>query len=278
MERDSCFYQREEKNKERLKREYPSLQYQQFILLDDDYRIFIDDISLPNDDSILIHQKIEQLASACSGGTYIYSINDLTNQLKKQLNTMLENMQKNSVLLIFPGEGSQSVKKLLFNDMALYKTIDIPARRKIDTSSGKVEGVDILIQDNFHDYLSENDIKTILLIDDVIATGTTAVNIRERCDKNIVFIAAPLLMFSPIQNKQYEYNRQPPSGIKGFTKIATPLVYQGLGKIPPVNSISTLMGQSDRSKIIRDRFCNRNVSQLNLFNNSMSELNVLLQS
>lgn len=130
--------------RERLKKEFPALYMDKFVLVDTaESRLAIDDISYRS--SSTIQDDIESLALSCKGWVEVYDAKGLTLALAQKLRALFRAADMKRTLVIFPGNGARVVKDLLPEDVTDdLTTISIPAQRIIDTRTRKVERVELI--------------------------------------------------------------------------------------------------------------------------------------
>ena len=257
----------------RLSKDYPLLDYQSFVLVPDGFRLIIDDVSFSGKRQYSVDECIDQLSRACIGTTCVVGISELTNSLEDQLLKMFPSVKTRNKVSLFPGSGAEVVKKSLsdeFNQM--FDSISFSAERIID-ESGRVVGVRTDVESVSIDPRFE----MVMIVDDVIATGSTAIWSRRLCfPQGPIFMTSALMMLSPIQNRQYSQNRGEVGGaaIIDFDRVYAPVVYQGQSGIPPVNSLSTLIASSEKGELVRRRYLQKFVTDQSGFQQAVRQLQV----
>ena len=235
----------------RLYRDFPTLYWNEFLVVDSPrVRISIDDISYRT--SCPIGDDIATLQLACKGWLKIYDARELTNRLAEKLATLLHTVNKKKTILIFPGNGALAVKNLLSKELLDGMIlVEIPTQRKIN-QDGTVNGVELAGKTAVRERISQQKSETIIIVDDVIVTGSTLIAIRNAFPtRNLGWFGASPMMLSPLQRKIKSKNE---SGVEGYRSIISPIVYQGLAGIPPLNSLSTLIGNSEKSQTVRRKY------------------------
>ncbi len=236
---------------ERIGKEYPLLYMEKFVLVDTQTtRIGIDDISYRAIEPI--EEDIEMLALSCRGWLEIYRAEELTSTMIMKLQRLLDTVNRRRVMMIFPGNGARVVQDLLPKDITeSVSTIEIPTQRKVGLK-GAVEDVVINDTTRARKIISDNKIETVIVLDDVIATGATLEALREAIPgRNIEWYAGSLLMRSPLQRSKKTTAQ---CGVEGYNAIISSIVYQGTTGTVPINSLSTLIATSELSEAVRSRY------------------------
>ncbi len=256
--------------KQRIARDYPCLYMDEFLLVDNrSCRLAIDDLSCQAKFSI--DEYLEFLFVACKGEVKAFEATQLTTALAKKVERLATVVPAQRTAVIFPGEGAQVVRKLLPESLLEDMTIiSIPTQRKVEVRKKTVAGVIVGNVTQVRKQLSDMKINTIIVLDDAIATGQTLTALREAFPgRNIDWYAGALLTRSPLQNRERAGSS---NGIEGFKSILTPIVYQGTNGIPALNSLSTLIGTSDKSEAVRRRYMDDYVTDRNIFLEMVQQL------
>lgn len=254
----------EESVRSKLTREFPALYYDKLTMVDPRLtRLTIDDVSAQTNETIF--EELEYLMLACKGEVQVFDAAKLSAALTIKLTRLLDATRGKRTALIFPGKGAQVVKSLLPNevlDRAIL--IDIPAERRVNTRTKAVEGVSVSNVTQARKTLSESRVEEIIVVDDVITTGATLTTLRDVLPgRKIGWDAVALLSLSPLQRRGSVKKSQ--SGIEGFECIISPIVYQGTSGIPALNSLSTLVGTSEKSQRVRSRYIEEFVEDTDIF-------------
>lgn len=256
--------------KQRLARDYPYLYMDEFLLVDNrSCRFAIDDVSYRARNPV--EEYIEFLFVACKGDVQVFEASKLTTALTKRIERLLTVVIPQRTVVLFPGEGAQTVRKLLPEALLEGITVvSVPTQRKVDARTKTVDGVTISDVTQIRKQLSDMKINTIIVLDDVIATGETLSTLREAFPgRNVDWYAGAFFARSPLQNRGRAVS---PSGIEGFKSVLTPIVYQGINGIPGLNSLSTLTGSSDKSKSVRKRYMDDYVTDPDIFLEMVQQL------
>ena len=254
----------------RLGRDFPSLCIDKLMLIDNkSTRLVIDDISYRAD--VSIDEALEFLFLSCQGDVQAFDVKDLVQGLATRMETLLRVVNQRKTVVFFPGNGAETIRKLLPEDIFGNATIvSLPAERRINTKTKAVEGVTILNVTQARKVLSGITVESIIVVDDAIVTGSTLTVLRNTFPyRKVKWYAASLFMLSPLQNRG---QAQKPSGIEGYDSIIAPVVYQGMSGIPPLNSLSTLVGTSEKSRRVRDRYVADFVADQAIFMETIKQL------
>lgn len=259
----------EDQARTRLGRDYPNLYYDRLSLIDPKrQRFVIDDISYRAQGSV--EDALEYLMLACTGDVLAYDAYQLSRGLAGKVDGLLRASNRRKTVVMFPGSGAQTVKDLLPEGL-LDGTIvvEVPTQRRVD-QRGTVEGVAVGDVTRVRKIFSDTRPEGVIVIDDVIATGSTLYALREQFPgRNIEWNAAVLMSLSPIQRRGLNSTR---SGVDGFGSVVTEIVYQGVSGIPAVNSLSTLTGDSEKSRAVRERYMAEYVADPDIFTEAVTAL------
>src|SRR3989344_168576 len=243
----------------KVERDYPRLYMDKLKLVDtQSTRLAIDDVSYCAKESI--QEYIELLALSCKGWLEVYDAESLIQGLSQKIGEFLTVLDKEKSLLIFPGNGAKVLKDLMPEELVGgFPSIEISTQRKVDPQTGAVLGVDIIRKPKI-----DTKIDNILIVDDVIATGTTLRAIKDSISlRNANWFACSMMTLSPIQNRQR--SKESACGIDGYSSITCPIVYQGTTGTPPLNSLSNFIGVSEKSEMVRERYIQKYVKDIDSF-------------
>lgn len=242
----------EQSAKNRLLTDYRALFWEQLVVVNSPHtRLAIDDISYKTKYSI--EDDIEMLQLVCKGWLEIYDASNLTFALEQKLRPLVTAINPRKTVVIFPGNGAQVVKELLDGEILdKVASVSVPTQRMIDTKTKTLTGVQIENKNAVRKVLSDISPETILVLDDVIATGTTLTMLQQAFPtRKAEWLAASLMMLSPLQRKGKLKND---SGVEGYQSIISPVIYQGITGTPPLNSLSTLIENSEKSQLVRRNY------------------------
>lgn len=256
----------------RLKR-YPAFYYDRLALVDTSTaRLAIDDISYRAGDPV--QEDIEMLQLACRGWLEVYDAQDLTEALAQKMKRLLSALNPRKTIIVFPGNGAQAVKDLLPSSfLDGIATVDLPTRRIINPRTNEIEGIELENKTAMREAISSRKAETIIVVDDVIVTGSTLSALKSVFPmRNLEWYAGALMALSPVQNRRGGNS----SGIEGYQSILAPIAYQGTTGIPALNSFSTLVGESEKSQLVRSRYMERYVEDSETFLAAVASLRAAL--
>ncbi|MFH1833292.1 MAG: phosphoribosyltransferase [Candidatus Levyibacteriota bacterium] len=180
-----------------------------------------------------------------------------------------EELKSKKPLLVFPGEGARVVGKYLKKmkpKLTANNEVFLPTRRTMVKS-----GVFNLSVD-YSSLPNTLDTNTVLIIDDVVATGQTAEEVASTLKMRfpgIRCILASWLFVWPSTNE----NKKSPSGVNGIDKIITSIILKGnYTARPPINSISCFMRNEQRYRDVKKNFTDKYIGDKNAFQEIMEEL------
>ncbi|MDO8429514.1 MAG: phosphoribosyltransferase [Candidatus Daviesbacteria bacterium] len=264
---------------QKVKEKFPNLKYDEFLTIDNSQqRLAIDDLSYkyPKLRS-QFQDAIELFVLACKGFTNVYSVEDLAFNLSKNINCFLRGLNPDETILVFPGEGAKQVQSQIPTSISeIFKNINIEVRRQLAPNMA-VMGVNIMTPSSVIKKLLPSKITTCILLDDVITTGATAFAIKDTVDERSKFDwqAASWMMLSPLQVK----NRKDDdlrSGLSGYSRTITGLIYQGESGIPANNSLSTFAGSGPKSESVITRYREKYVENQLVFTEAIMQLRRLI--
>ncbi len=254
---------------QRLLQDYPGLYRNKFVLVDNKQtRLAIDDVSCKTSTSL--SDGIELLLMSCKGWVEVYDAGQLTQTLSLKMQSFLKALDRKKTLLVFPGNGAKIVEDLLLEEIDLegFSRVSVDVQRKV-SANGNVSRVEVLDKVPIREKIKEMKPNMIIVIDDVIMSGSTLMSLKEAFPiRGAEWFGASLMALSPTQNKK----NGKPSGVEGYKSIITPIVYQGISGIPSLNSISTLIGNTEKSQQVRDTYCQKYVQDRDAFYQAIRSL------
>lgn len=252
----------------KLQRDFPSLYWDRFVFIDTSTtRLGIDDISYRTSSSI--QEDVELMQIACKGWLEIIDAKDLTRALEEKLKKLFRALNPRKTIVVFPGIGAQVVKDLLSEDLTKGMGIINISTKRIVSRNGSIQGVELYGKTALRQEVTDRKTETIVVVDDVIVTGSTLTAIQSAVPaRNIEWFGASLMALSPLQGR----GAKTASGVEGYKSIITPVVYQGLTGIPPLNSLSTLVGASPKSEIVRGDYIMNYVNDIETFMNAVNQI------
>lgn len=231
-----------------LRRLFPKLEFRRFEWVGDpNIHLAIDDLTF-REDSELIKNAAKNLEDCCQGQLRIYPITSITEGMVELTTGLLRTCDPESTLIIFPGEGAISVRDNLPQRMIVdFRSVVVEARRIRNREKGTIEGIEMPgVKRNLDIATNKMSLKTVLVIDDVIDTGSTINELRkEAAYPNTKWYAATPIMFSPLS---YNGRINFLSSVEGYEKIFASLIVQGKENPVPLNSLSSFVEGSEKTQ------------------------------
>lgn len=244
----------------RLARYYPGMGYETLTVIDQSrQRIVLNDTDV---DDLIVKIGFEV---STFGQTIILNDRKLITPLAQRL----AQYDPDRTTFVFPGRAGKRMDTLIDEGtIPKEKRIFVGTSRQV-SESGKVSGVTLT---------TEVDIEPgqeVVVVDDVIMSGSTLSAVRRRFGDDRKYFASSLLALSPIQN-QYGFARFG-SGIQGYYGVDVNTVYQGASGTPSVISLSSLVGESEKSKEIQEAYKRKFAKNTYLFDNTLEEVKSFMQ-
>jgi hypothetical protein len=260
----------------RISKEFPTLAFDRFMLVDPaTTRLAIDDVSYRARKPLT--EELAALTSSLVGELKVYDVEALAKALEPRVTSLLQEKDPERTLLVFPGTGANVVLQLLMENVISDfiakngQLAKMPTKRLVNAKTGEIEGVEIVgvevLRKGF-----QRSVDTIIVLDDVIASGATLDTIQAQLQiPSKDWYAETLMTLSPLQNRKrsttarllfFEY----------YQSVQSPIVYQGTTGIPPLNSLSTLIGTSEKSELVRSRYIDKYVNNKDLFMDSIASI------
>lgn len=259
-----------------VREQFPNLQYGEFKILDNrEERLGIDDLSYQN--SCLrpqFREIIELFVMACKGFVNFYSAEGLAISLNNQLEELLYRLEPEKTVLVFPGQGSQPVKDLLPKEVVNYfQFVNLLTKRRLSKEM-RVEGVDIINGRSVLRKTLPSKLTTCILMDDVVLSGSTAQAVRSFIDDRGEYdwYTASWMSLSPLQARDRKKDDCFKSGLPGFRRTLTSVVYQGLSGTPANNSLSSFAEVNEKSEAIIDGYKRKYVEDFTTFDEAIESL------
>lgn len=177
-------------------------------------------------------------------------------------------------LFVFPGEGAMIVNEYVRRqEPAVYDLYDIdnavylPCERRM-LRKGKFD-----IEVDYSPLPKNLNTRTVVIIDDVIATGQTIQTITEEIRKRygeVNIVALSWFFLEPTVKE----NRESPSGIKGVNLTITNFALRGnyLAR-PPINSLSCFLREDvERYETVKQSFIERYIEDKEKFKRILEEM------
>lgn len=202
--------------------------------------LVIDDLSCQVRDT-RISQAVRVFERSCNGAVKVYSVSLLCAELEASMEGLLENCDPQKTVMVFPGEGAETVKAVLSNKLRnQFRTISVAAKRMKDAKSSEIIGIDLpWPREKFDEVTETEKISTVIVFDDVIDSGATlqAVN-KKLIYSNASWYAGALIIFCPLpyaEHEPYVYS------VEGYEKVFASVILQRGGNQVPLNSLSSFV-------------------------------------
>lgn len=251
---------------------FPNLDYAEFKAVDNRMeRFVIDDLSYKNPACrSRFREAIELFVLACKGYVNAYTAEELTLPVNRRLEGLLERLDPSRTILIFPGNGAKSAKDLLPKPvLESFSSLDIDVCRKV-LRDMSIAGVDILTPLGSIRKLLPKKPESCVIIDDVVSSRATTYAIKATIDaeEDFDWYAASWMTLSPLQVRGKKEDKFG-SGIVGFRKTITSLVYQGESGTPSNNSLSSFIGTDEKSKAVIAKYKEKYVEDEEVFDQAV---------
>ncbi len=172
----------------------------------------------------------------------------LRDQTVELLDTTLQEIDVQRTAIVIPGYGAQSVcrENDLDSRLKSFRRFDIPTQRIVD--NGKVAGVSVAIPMQYKEQLRAGDIRNVVVIDDVVATGTTLRTLRTKIQKE-----SPI----PVDFQAITWFCRRPTDVTGFRSVRSIYQYWSAEGWPALNSISTWLKSDEKAAAVLKRYKQR---------------------
>jgi hypothetical protein len=184
---------------------------------------------------------------------------------------MVSSKNPESTVIIWPGEGAKSVFQSVYAnipELNYFMNIFAPTSRIVE--NGKVRGV-IPEFNNYWSVLTNPDVTEILIVDDVISTGTTINTIMDQIrlnrDQPINFSACTWFLRQPTN-----------AGNNGITEIQSVWKYMAVEGYPALNSLSTLLRTDQKGQVVRDSYKQKYIKYPYGFDKQIDYIRSLIQT
>lgn len=259
-----------------LRRKYSSIYFERFTLVDTNKSpLIIDDVSYRISQTagaeVEMGFELMRMAILSGGDIERYDATSLTQVLAQQTQRFLDGMDPKKTVVIFPGSGAKTVKDIFSSEsMDRLQTVTVNAKRKIDPRTNAVTGVEIGNKSQAKEAIADIRPSSIVVVDDTIATGATLRAVQDAFpSRNAQWYALSLMTLSPTQNRS---NGKCDSGVEGYTSVVSPIVYQGTTGKPSLTSLSSIIGTTEKSQLVRQRFCERFIEEKDAFTEAIKAL------
>lgn len=183
--------------------------------------------------------------------------------LTKDMATLIERSKilNDNPFIVYPGNGAQSVKNFItsFDKRFNNNAVDLPTNRTMIRKGAFKLDVD------YSSCPPNIDAKTVLIIDDVVATGQTAQSIAAEIKKRFPSIRCILATWLFAMPTRIE-NKNSTSGIEGVDQTFASIVLKGnLTSRVPINSLSCFMLSENKYEEMKTSFLKKYITDQEVF-------------
>lgn len=237
---------------EKFKTNWPNLTFRKASLVDG--AVLIQDIS-PDTQLTQSAKKLNEVSNitlqVVDGKSLTQDILDLLRE-SGILNT--------NPLVIYPGYGAISLRNFLNDGSLNTNSIYLPTQRTM------IRNGEFQLDVDYSSLPKNIDTQTVLMIDDVVASGQTAQTIcREMKTRfpSIKCVLATWLFLKPTKPE----NKTSLSGIEGIDETIASVVLKGnLTSRPPINSLSCFLRSEDKYEEMKANFIKKYITDQQAFN------------
>ena len=238
---------------EKFKTNWPAITFSKACLVDG--AVLIQDIT-PNGTLTQATKRLNEISSIT-----LQVVDGIS--LAKDMIALIEKsgVLNKSPLIIYPGNGAQSVKGFItsLDKRFTINTVNLPTQRTM------IRNGEFDLAVNYSSLPQNINTDTVLIIDDVVASGQTAQTISTQLKlrfPNIKCVLAAWLFLVP---KKPE-NKTSPSGICGVDKTIASTVLKGnLTSRPPINSLSCFIRSENQYDEMKANFLKKYISDQQVF-------------
>lgn len=164
---------------------------------------------------------------------------------------MLANADPNTTAIVFPGEGAKAVLRESLNGVDFledgllgpFQQFFLPTSRVVD--NGRVIGVTVDVPDDTQEVFAKGQIKQVVVVDDVIATGTTLNTLRD---------AVQDYSPNPLTFTSCAWFVRKPTDVVGYGVVRGIYKYWCNEGFPALNSLSTWLRTDEKGFIVRENY------------------------
>ncbi len=203
----------------------------------------------PNKSSTDLDLAVQLLVATAFENPVLYlNATQLTRRTKALLDETMNTVDLSRTAIVLPGMGAQSVVGENNLDVRLMSVpvFEIPTQRTVE--NGKVTGVTITLPERVTKWLQTGLIDDLIVIEDVIATGTTLRVLRNEMQK---------ASSNPLQFQAVSWFCRRPTDVSGYKSVRVIYEYWSAVSWPALNSISTWLKDDEKAKVILSRYKER---------------------
>lgn len=168
----------------------------------------------------------------------------LKTETQQLASSMLDSTQPGRTALIYPGEGAKSVVRETLEELVEPDNVDtffVPTKRVFD--NGKMSRVEVALPDELAYGIDIQKYQDFLVVDDVIATGSTLNTLREQL--------TPAGIQRPMRFCSISWFCRRPTTINGYESVQSVYRYWTSEGWPALNSLSTLLRTDEKGEAVR---------------------------
>lgn len=245
---------------ERFKNSWPVIAFGKACLVDG--TVLIQDIT-PDDALTQAARKLNETSSITL--QVVDGIN-----LTKNMVTLIEKsgVLDTKPLIIYPGNGAQSVKNFIasIDKRFIINTVNLPTQRTM------IRNGEFDLSVDYSPLPQSINTDTVLIIDDVVASGQTAQTIASEIKSRFTdtrCILATWMFTMPTKPE----NKKSPSGVMGIDQTLASMVLKGnLTSRPPINSLSCFIRSENKYEEMKANFLKKYITNQQKFRQFISSV------
>lgn len=227
-------------------------------------------------DGAILIQDITPNAALTQAAKRLNEISNITLQvvdglsLTKDMVTLIKRsgVLSDSPLIIYPGNGSQSVRRYLISADKQFalNSVGLPTQRTM-IGNGKFD-----LTVDYSPLPQDINTGTVLIIDDVVASGQTAQSIATELKKRFLSIRCILATWLFVIPTKPE-NKNSDSGIQDVDQALSSIVLKGnLTSRPPINSLSCFIRNENQYEKMKVNFLKKYITDQQTFEKFISSI------
>lgn len=245
---------------ERFKNNWPAITFSKACLVDG--AVLIQDI-IPNTELTQATKRLNEISNIT-----LQVVDGMS--LTKDIATLIEKsgVLDANPLIIYPGNGAQSVRDFItsFDKGFNNNAIGLPTERTMIRNGEFRLGVD------YSSLPQRIDTGTVLIIDDVVASGQTAQTIALEIKTRFPEVRCVLATWLFLMPTKPE-NKNSVSGISGVDQTITSIALKGNNTArPPINSLSCFKRSENKYEAMKANFFNKYISNPKVFEDFIDRL------
>jgi len=189
----------------------------------------------------------------------------IAGETRQIVRSLLKNSSPENTAILLPGNGSRSVTREtdgLNAMLSSFDTFEISTAREL--KDGKVVGVIISLPEELTTALQEGRYRSFVIIEDVIATGTTLRLLRA----GIMTQSAT----SDLSFSCFSWFCRKPTNVSGYNAILSVYEYWTRDGFPALNSLSTWLREDEKGLAVREGYKKRYASYPRGFDKQIEQI------